>query len=201
MSNLYEIHVSVELKDGPEEVRWIWFCKDHHFHNIRVLNQKGKHNVQNMISKWCHRGTDAEAAEYARAIAQDIKNQGFTVVRTKAEAMLMNRGFDTVELKGEAGVYWEFHFKVLVGSYDDYLKLENIVDPLEHVSVSQSAYSKTGFPIVTIRLHEGTRDEAILTKDRVIGVIKGGEFHIHDKMQAECSVFDTNPGLDEGWIE
>lgn len=204
MSTLYEIHVSVNV--GPiEELRWTWFCKENKWKCIRVINNKGTHPVQNMIAKWCSRPTAAQAIECANRIAKIIKEAGFDVVRVKTEGMMMNQQFDGVCLSGEKGVYWEFHFKIDISNTADLGKLfhwkENTELPFaRNLGLSVSSSGNTKFPIITLRLSHGTREDAIRKKDEAIAELKNLGFNIHNKLQAECSIYDTYPEEDEGWV-
>ena len=71
--NLYEIHISVQFKNALEELKWLIFCKDNKYKNIRVLNDSGEHDIQNMISVFCNKNTDEEAIDYANEINEHIK--------------------------------------------------------------------------------------------------------------------------------
>lgn len=203
--NLYEIHISVNLTSAFDEMKWFYYCKDNKYKVIRVLNDKGKYDIQNMISKWCSRKTPSEVVKYAEEIADDMRKNDFDVYRVKVEARLLSKLFDNISLKNEKGVYWEFHFKIVIESLDEFNKLvkwkQSKKDDLwKDVALSFSAYGKTGYPIITIRLYSGTSEEATSVKDKVIDDLKENGFHIADKMQSECSIYDTYPEEDNGWI-
>jgi hypothetical protein len=118
---------------------------------------------------------------------------------------MMNPKFEKTILKDEKGVYWEFHFKVAIDNWDELEQLfvwkhSKRDHPWSHIAISVSETGQTQYPIVTIRLHTGSRKEAISIKDQVIDDLKTNGFHIHDKLQAECSIYDTFPEEDNGWI-
>lgn len=203
--SLYEIHISVNVKSAFEEMQWFYYCKDKKYKVIRVLNYKGKNDVQNMISKWCSRKQPSDSVKYAEDIAQDMRNNGFDVYRVKVEAMLLSKLFDNLELKNEKGVYWEFHFKIVIESLDEFNRLvewkkSKTAALWYDVALSFSSYGKTCYPIITIRLYTGTSEQAIVVKDKVVDDLKKYKFHIVDKMQYECSIYDTYPEEDNGWI-
>src|SRR5438045_9765148 len=108
--SLFEIHVSIELKSGQDEIRWKLYCKDHHYHPIKVFNVRGWYDVQNMMSKWCNRDSREEVIEYAHSLATQIGQDGFSVLRTKVEAMMLS--CDDILVNHNPSMYWEFHFKV-----------------------------------------------------------------------------------------
>lgn len=199
---LYELHVSVRLDDGESEMRWMRFCADNGWKYIRVVNERGVNNVQNMMSKWCDRASDEEAVETVKTIASMCRAAGFHVVRSKVEAMLLHEDYKQVCLDGKSDVYWELHFKVDVRTLVAMQRLFAVCRkhnwPFVGLSLSSSGQSR--LPIVTIRLHEGTRDQAISKKDAVINALKKAGFRITDKIQREISIFDTWPAEDEGWF-
>ena len=43
---LYEIHVSVDISTGLDEIKWTYLCKEHNWHQIRVTNATGDNQVQ-----------------------------------------------------------------------------------------------------------------------------------------------------------
>jgi hypothetical protein len=197
MSNIYELHLSVSLGSGKEEIAWLDYCKKHHFHSIKVFNMKGVHSVQDMMSKWCHRDSEESVIEYLKQLQKDATDAGFKVVRSKAEAMMMSREYDNIVLNNSKGKYWEFHFKVTDVTCSELLQL---LKDVEDVGVSASAYSGTRYPIVTIRKYQGSRKEVMQYKDNVIEKLKKLGYHIFDKIQAEISIYDSFPEEDQGWI-
>lgn len=203
MSTLYEIHITVELKTGIDEIKWIYFCNDNKYKRIRVLNDKGGNNVQNMISKWCSRNTDDEAIKKSGEIAKKIKENGFKITRVKVEGMMMNKLFDNKVLKNEKGIYWEFHFKIASRTLHDFNRIrywKKLNALSNNIGLSLSDSGNTKYPIITIRLHSGSREDAINIKDKIVTEIKNMDLHIHDKLQAECSIYDTYPEEDDGWF-
>lgn len=204
MSSLYEIHINVVLDAPEDEIKWLWFCKENKIKTIRGINSTGINPVHNMTSKFCYRESHEEAISSANEQAKKIAEH-FRVVRVKVEGMMMNSEFAGVNLAGnDPSIYWEFHFKVAINGLADYEKLLKWRCEQPHarsLGVSISERGETQYPIVTIRLYKGTRDEAIGFKNEVVKSLKAANFHIHDKMQAECSIYDTFPLLDEKWIE
>ncbi len=73
--NLYEIHISVKFKNVLEELKWLVFCKDNNYKNIRVLNDRGTHEIQNMISLFCNKNNDKDSIDYANEINNYIKKK------------------------------------------------------------------------------------------------------------------------------
>ena len=187
---LFEIHVAVTLDDGLDEIRWRAYCRSHRYNCIRAVNAAGKDHVQHMIGKWCERPTEHEAIERANEIADEIRDNGFRVVRVKVEAMMMHPSRST---KTRPSDYWEFHMKV-----ENTMTNINILRGFTSEKVALSA--TTNSLVVTIRLYDGTRDDAIEFKNKLVNDMKLSGIHIRDKIAAELAVFDTNPAQDDGWF-
>lgn len=151
-----------------------------------------------MLSKWCNRSNHEEAIKTACELEKTVEKAGFTVVRTKVESMMMDSVNDSIVLNGRDDLYWEYHFKIPLR--DEFLILKNLLEHEHNVGLSHSAYSKSGFPIVTVREKFGNRKDVIKLKDRLISLLKEKGFSVYDKIQSEISIYDTNPKLDEGWI-
>lgn len=203
--NIYEIHVSVDIKSGWEEAKWIQYCNQHNYQPIHVVNLKGKYDRQYMMSEWCQRKDEYHAVERAKSISRDISKY-FTVLRTKVEGMMLCEKYKAVDVSS-SGRYWEFHAKIIA-------KSDDVLDRLTHfynlkrkedniwkcVGISMSIYSQTKCPIITIRLSEGDVKNAMKVKDAILADLKTNGFHIKDKIQRELSIYDDNVEQDVGWI-
>lgn len=199
MSNIFELHLSVSLSSGLDEIAWLDYCKKHHYHCIKVYNMKGDHSIQNMMSKWCQKESEKAAIEYLQQITHDATIAGFNVIRSKVEAMMMSSEYDAVILdeKNNDGKYWEFHFKVTNATCPDLMELlKDVAD----VGVSVSAYSQTRYPIITIRKFQGSRRDVFKFKDEVVEKITKAGYHLFDKIQAEISIYDSHVEEDKGWL-
>lgn len=211
---LYEIHISINIKNALDEIKWIYYCKEKKFKNIRVLNDKGLNDTQYMISKFCNRDSEEEVIKYAEQLSTDIKKNNFDVIRVKVEGMLINKKYDGVNLDNcdDNGKYWEIHFKISVDTYSEFNELLKYHDSLHNefdkikdglsnqIGLSLSCYSQTQYPIITIRLNESTSQNALDIKNKVINLYKKKSYHISERIQEEISIYDTFPKEDEGWI-
>ena len=203
--SLYELHITVELSP-LDEMRWIWICNDLNFKPIRVVNDKGENRIQNMMSKYCSRETSDEAIVYIKQIEDELDGCGFNVCRIKVEGMMMDDQFKSVVLtEYEDYQYWEFHFKIRINKA---FKLQRLVDWKRKrvskgddcIALSMKTSGTTKYPIITIRIHTGTRDEAIQKKNEVIDSLKKAGFHVNGKIQMEYVIYDNNQDYDAGWF-
>lgn len=199
-TSLYEIHISVFLESGADEVRWMRFCAEQKWHGIRVLNHAGKHNVQNMISYWKHAARREDAVATAQKIGALIRAAGFRVAREKVEAMMSDVS-DTLP-GDQPSQYWEFHAKLLnASSVADWQALSCFASQTPYVGVSQSVYSRRkNTTIVTIRVPRGTKHDAENIFKKVMKTLTSMGYKTDTNVQCELSVFDTFPELDRDWI-
>lgn len=200
---LFEIHISVELKDGLTEIQWLHFCRAHELQPIKVFNVQGVHSVQNMIGQWCKYDTEAEALVHMQKLATTITAAHFPVVRSKVEAMMMNRQYRDLCLETTQGKYWEFHFKIAANDepwWTRFPKLQALVNQIPNVGLSFSAFGQSQCPIVTLRKFTGTRTEVIAEKDHLTEQLKAQGFLVQGKPQAELSIYDSFEAQDEGWL-
>lgn len=200
--NLYEIHISVKFNNAFEELKWIFFCKENKYKNIRVLNDSGVNDIQNMISVFCNKNTDEEVISYANEISNNIKKNMFEVIRTKVEVIIMNDNYDKIILQNKKNIYWEIHLKIIIKKYDELLKLllwkkEN---DYKNIGLSISSFGDTKYPIITIRYNNGTNKDILDYKKNIINNLENNGFKISDKIQHELSIYDTFPEEDNGWI-
>jgi hypothetical protein len=207
--NLYEQHISVFISNPWEEAKWIEVCKEKRWKPIHVVNYTPDGCLsadprQFMMSKYCHRDNSQSAIDSVKSLSSEIRDMGFKVVRTKVEGMLANREFDTLNIKGKEGVYWEFHAKVcnsfegLMSLYKKKVQEDKLYR--DHVAISMSMYSSVKPLIVTIRVNEGTRDEALRIKNYILDDLKKEGFHIEGKIQSEVSIYDDCSRQDFGWF-
>ena len=203
---VFEIHASVDLKSAHDEMLWHWWCKDREYHRIRTLNARGDTPVQNMVSVFVGRRSVTEAVGFANKLAAEIRDGGFDVCRCKVEIMMTAVPKDTVVEGQDLGHYWEFHIKMKVYTPGELLGLEQALGEVPRPSasytlgLSMSAHSKFGLPIVTLRGYNCDRVCFCNWKEEAMSTLSNKGFHPDDKIQAELSVYDTNPDLDRGWL-
>jgi len=200
---LYEIHISININNGIDEIKWLYFCRDNNYKPIRVLNDIGKHNIQYMISKWCNHNNDKDAIKHANEINKKFIKVGFNVTRIKVEVMMLNKDYDDLVLEDfKNDIYWEIHFKISIKNYEELEKLLNWKKTCDYLNIglSISSFGEKKYPIITIRHNFGEKENIINYKNVIIDDLKNNGFHITDKIQREISIYDTNPDEDKGWI-
>lgn len=206
---MFEIHVSVNLHNPVEEIEWKLFCKQQKFHVIKVWNIKGTHATQNMMAMWISVENNEENNDWLSVGLKELKRTGniiretgFEVIREKIEAMMMDHRFDKHCLeKPQRGVYWEIHMKVENQTLEQWRMLKDMLKTEQNVGLSVSAYSEFLSPIITMRFYQGSRDQVFQMKDQLVGRLTTAGWKFAPKTQYELSLYDSNPELDEGWID
>lgn len=208
IKGLFEIHVTV---DNSNLVELLFYCKRNDYKAIFACSGKGNDNTQSqaMISKWCS-GTSDVAVNKANSIANDLSESGFSVLRTKVEAMQCNEG---VPVKKEdagkciLGTYFEFHLKYTGVSGNKKLE-EDALSVSRNISsesefkfgVSTNILSQKVGSLFTIRVYDSWKEEAHRVKDQFLDGLKVLGYHSNDGIQQEWAFFDTNETLDDGWL-
>jgi len=191
--DLYEIHVSINPKNGFDEIRWIRMCKKEGWKYIRHLNSSGEHSKQVMMSKWTHKDTPENAIIKLKEISRKISDNGFEVIRNKVEAMQSN-----LKVLSYPCYYFEFHIKIK--EYELIDKFRELFPSQTYTNYSVSSSGQNKNLIVTIR-SKSSLVEATSLKTYVIDVLKSNNFTIIDKVQNEIAFYDDYQIQDLGWID
>ena len=198
IEGLHEIHITTDPKDlfGLR-----MFCMEQKLKPILAVAGYGDFPVQPMFSKFKN-GTSLEVIERAKEMERIMTDSyGIRVVRVKVEAMMHNKGVpvDPVSQCPE-GSYFEFHLKIPVTDLQEWNRLADICKE-KNAHISFNAFKKETIPLVTLRLpgHIGSK-KAIELKDELMEWLKSNGFHSNSGIQCEYSVYDTNMGLDKGWL-
>lgn len=195
--DLFEIHISVQ--EDQQFLLWN-FAQYNKIKYIYACAKYGTSKNQLMISKW-KTGSKVDAIEKAQNIANDMeKNWGLTIIRIKIESMALS---PLVQEETSLDNYFEFHVKVgLQGpEKDSYNKLEQVCNK-HSASISINTFSNEKSPIVTLRIAGKLGvDGAFIKKDLLFKDMKKLDcITIHDKIQQEYCIYDTNKSMDDGWL-
>lgn len=215
MSGLYEIHITVDHNEGFYNLLKYVNGKK----NMKVLFAFSKgNNYQYMVTHFTSKNSIESAVHKALDIATDLKKAGITVLRTKIEMrnsvnMPMTReDYDALKHKldetfhGENNMpYFEFHLKVAThmkdGSVVDFDVLEGQMEQFQRAVISYNLCSTEKKPILTIRCYSIGYHDAIQYKNLVVDSLKTIGYIFEDKIQEEFAVYDSNPSVDNGWLD
>ena len=215
LSGIFEIHITVDPLDNY--VSLLSYVKQ--YEKIRgmkvVYAVSSEKNNQYMLSYFTRKDDDKLAIESANKTADELKQLGIKVVRTKVEGHgvegtpMTTEDYKLVEsylhdkyngLEGKP--YFEFHVKVgnKENEHLDYEKLEMDVEGYEGVAISYNLCSAEKKPLLTIRVYNDGFLNAQAYKDLIINNMKRKAYVFESKIQQEFSIYDTNSSLDEGWL-
>lgn len=209
IEGLFEIHISV---DNKNLVDFIFFCKRQNYKVICAASGKGMDNTnfQCMLSKFTS-GDSVKAIQRALDIQKQIEEEGIRVIRTKVEAMLSNKGVPQTkeDEKHFPCSYAEFHVKFALRNNENLSDLENTAKKVASTITSECDFSvacsinilgKSGLPLLTIRILDSWKEEAIRIKDGIMDGLKEFGYKSNDGIQQEWAFYDTNVEMDDGWI-
>nr|WQM86777.1 ankyrin repeat-containing protein [Marseillevirus cajuinensis] len=211
IKGLFEIHVTV---DNVDIVDLLFYCKQNELKAIFACSGEGNDNsqAQAMLSKWCSATSDI-AISKANSIASDLSDKGFSVIRTKVEAMQCNEGVPNNKEDSQKcilGTYFEFHLKY--PPRDGRIGNRKILEDAGKVAANISSCCKFKFGVstnilsqkvgslFTIRVFDSWKEEAQNVKDQFLDGLKELGYRSNDSIQQEWAFFDTNEALDDTWL-
>jgi hypothetical protein len=150
----------------------------------------GKHPRQPMLTGNMY-GTISLVKQRVLDLAQDMRNYGINVVRTKIEALASTT---YVEHK----TYFESHFKINTERADQYNEVALLVLPAGG-HVSYNIHDRVPLPIVTFRVYDSAETLYEVT-DSHIQKLKNLGYDVAQNAHYECAVYDDNVLLDSDWI-
>ncbi len=181
--SLYEIHINLDWSNICTNIE---LCKEKTFKYIFLLTPEAKTQQHFIITKWKH-GTQQEAIDRAKRLANEIQTHGLKVTRIKVEGLLS-------EFADGEYQYAEFHLRVPIHDLQDFARLKNICQDLS-VAISYVA-NKEHNPYLTLQFKEIPKAEALKRKSHLIDILKLNGFNTTGKMHSEAVIYDTNPDLD-----
>ncbi|AEA07192.1 putative ankyrin repeat-containing protein [Lausannevirus] len=212
IKGLFEIHITVKNSNVP---KLKIFCEKNNIKAIFACSGKGSDdtNSQVMISKW-KRGVSCDVISTANELAKKMADFGLDILRVKVEAMQCNEGVPITKEESQKcvrGCYFEFHLKYPLKETDDGM------EPLERASkqvasqifsecnfgvgVSMNIFSAKTHPLLTLRITDSWKEEADRIKDELLNGLKKLGYKSNSGIQQEWAFYDTNPSLDDGWLE
>ncbi|AHC54965.1 putative ankyrin repeat-containing protein [Tunisvirus fontaine2] len=212
IKGLFEIHVTVKNTDIP---KLKIFCERNDLKAIFACSGKGNddNNSQAMISKW-KKGVSCDVVSTANELSEKMTEFGLSVLRVKVEAMQSNEGVPNTKEESEKcirGCYFEFHLKYPLKSTDD--GMEELSDAAKVVSsrisspcdfgvgVSMNIFSAKNHPLLTLRVTDSWKEEALRIKDELLDGLKEFGYKSNNGIQQEWAFYDTNKSLDDGWLQ
>lgn len=196
---LFEVHITV---DSREIERWKACCQGLGIKPLFIKLSRGKHQYQ-LLSASTFRGNREGADDYVSSLHGQIKSNGFASIRTKLECSL-----DKIP-GGVVPAYFECHIKFPLIKHGRGIKTsarktqtaasENLLacdGSLQKWYLTTRHYFEQGQynrRKMSDENYARYKFEDIGRKVRVFLPVRS--------IDMECVIYDTNPVLDEDWVE
>jgi len=201
----FEAHVTVRLAVVADAARFRAVCDRLGVKCVMIELPEGEHAAQPMTAS-VHRGDLREVQDEVHDLARVLVGEGFEVVRTKVEALARNADIpetDEQAARSPAG-YFEFHIKLVLDAGDEATLARVHAACAPHgarLSRNASKRRPDGGEerFVTLRvpglgrLGAEARFAALEASLATLGLPLRGRIR-------EYTVYDSNVGLDRGWI-
>ena len=190
MSSIYELHVTVE--EHPSLTQTIDFeklCRETLNCKANLIELSGgKYPMQLMLAAKFGWNTDEGAMEWGRDMERILRLRGWNPVRTKVESAL----------KPGPSVYFESHYKLLLPTDNDVQGLNQFV--LLHPNTFLSSRNQLHDGVYYLSMRSYQPDHKVALK-----AFEAGRHLIEKALSLESYhyervVYDSFPGLDEGWV-
>ena len=172
---------------------------------LRIELDRGDHPSQPMLTRRAS-GTLAGELQATADVRRRLHDAGHSVVRTKIEAAPGNADVPTTDADAEAlpkGLYFEHHVKLLL---DPAFADEMLTGRTEHLAARLSRNALKVRPdgfrerFLTQRCSGVGRANARRQLDQLLAEVARLRLDVL-KVEEEFVVYDSNLGLDHGWID
>jgi hypothetical protein len=189
---IYELHVTVEPRpslsqtiDFEKHCRETLKCKC----NLIELSA-GTYPMQLMLAMKGEAKDDAAATNWGHLVAADLEGEGWNPVRIKVESALK---------RGDS-VYFEAHWKVLCDTDQRMMAFNHLLQVFPEAGfLSSRNHLRDGVYYLSQRSYSRDHKIAQETFDLAAKKIELAMLNLEGS-HYERVVFDSFPGLDEGWV-
>ncbi|MCP3137934.1 non-canonical purine NTP pyrophosphatase [Pyxidicoccus xibeiensis] len=201
----FEAHITVSARSEEDLRRFRAFCDAAAVKCIFIELGRGAEPFQPMTASY-HHGTLRQAREEVQAMARALAAEGFDVTRLKLEALGKNREMpeDDATAQAQPANYFEFHVKALLPS--ESADVEALRARCErhgaHLSRNARKVRDDGASerFVTLRVYGLGRANADARFTALLADLAGLGLTLTQRLR-EWTVYDSNHGLDRGWLE
>lgn len=205
VEGLFEVHITVKNYSLEMQEKFKKTCSENACKAVLIELPYGEFSTQLMTSSY-HRGSLKQVHTQAYELSQIFARQGFDISRTKIEAMFSNKGVPEDDEEAESlspENYFEFHIKVPIRN-DDNLETIHRICKEHNAHLSRNGFKKidqnSSQRFVTQRMYGMGRKVAAERFNKCVEDLKSAGYPILST-QREYAVFDSNIGIDKGWID
>lgn len=200
----FETHVTVRAVDSVAIDSLRAWAARHRLAFHHIVLDCGQTPSQPMVGRRGHGGLSAELVA-ALDLGRLLEAAGFNVSRVKIEAAPANRGVPDSDCAAadHPGRYFEHHVKLALDPATDLTALTALaVGHSAHLSRNARRVREDGRHerFVTQRCHSVGRITARGRLDELLTALASSG-HAVVSVEEEYVVYDSNPGVDSGWID
>nr|WP_256434708.1 non-canonical purine NTP pyrophosphatase [Myxococcus sp. CA051A] len=201
----YEAHLTVSARTEEDLQRFRAFCDAASVKCIFIELGRGAEPFQPMTASY-HHGTLRQALEEVRGMARALASEGFDVTRMKLEALGKSRDMpeDDETARAQPANYFEFHVKALIPASGEGLDTlhARCTRHGAHLSRNARKLREDGASerFVTLRVHHMGKANADARFNALLEDLSGLGLTLTQRLR-EFTVYDSNLGLDRGWLE
>jgi len=202
----YEIHVTVNLV-AEDTVNFVESCRKIDVKPIVLALQTKGEDLTDVMTSSVHLGNNRSAYEEMKRITNELKRQGYKVVREKIETVPWHPAAPTAKygnLTMPIDCYFETHIGVNLATTEPDRKkaLQDIADYFD-AHMSRNAFKMhddgTYMQMLTFRKYEGTFESFEGEANTLNGMIVLEGFEV-EKRVTEFSIYDTKVSHDSEWL-
>jgi len=202
----YEIHVTVNLV-ADDTVNFVESCRKIDVKPIVLALQTKGGDLTDVMTSSVHLGNNRSAYEEMKRITNELKRQGYKVVREKIETVPWHPAAPSSKtsiLKMPEDCYFETHIGVNLSTTEPDRKeaLQSIADYFD-AHMSRNAFKMhddgTYMQMITFRKYEGTFESFEGEANTLNGMIVLEGFEV-EKRVTEFSIYDTKVSHDSEWL-
>lgn len=190
---LYELHITVDHNRGPSLRRWKELC-----HGLEAkpldIRLTGGQNPRQVMFAIVHEGDDSSARLWQTALTCKVQDNGFHILRTKLEVPLDKSA------PYHRPAYHEAHVKSLIPD-DQVSYIVGTATDLGWIASWNALFPKdAGLQKWYFTWRDYSQSFLAAGRDMSAAFAQMTDFNWHTvRMEKETVIYDSNPGLDEGW--
>lgn len=202
--NPYEIHITVQIKEG-EESNFRAVCQAIGVKPIIIdlSDNSGKHVMRDVMTSSVHMGTNYSAYVHMQTQQRLIESKGFKILRSKIETVPWHPAapsFGHIDPQMPPDCYFEAHIPCVIDNGQLKCLGEVAQKYKAHLSKNPFKVLENGYVVMlTLRSYSGVYEEFQEHLSRLL--VKLEYFDIeYGKVITEFSIFDSQISHDASWL-
>lgn len=204
INGIFEVHITVKCDTNDEMNFFLECCNKNNVKPIIIQLSNGENAQQVMTSSFITGLYKDEILYKTKALVNKLfantvlQNK---IVRVKIESLARNNGVPVLD-NDEEDKYFEFHYKIVIKSDDEYNFIKKFVKDYD-ARISSNAFkhnqeNNVKHYFITKRVHSSGQEYAMKQHFLLNEALSNNGF-TPLKSEAEFVVFDSNYNLDNGW--